>query len=299
MPPAVAPLSAMPRPSGVRPAWSAPMTPAIAHSESSLTAQSAKVTSSAKPAIVCAAVAGDRRRADAAASAAGAAAWSTTGADGSHAEVSSTASENTGERAEDADRGERPMSGTSARITVTTARFARPLNPATRSGLRNAASAAPDEETAPPAPMPPAIRPATTAAGTGTSAATPNPIVATASPMRATASRRGPGAELRDGEPGDRGSEQCAGDDPARGEHVGSERGLRRGDHVRREVDAEVAGDADPERGDGAGQPQRDADGGEGWVGRLQTGEASRWREFGTRRRCARAKRMVFVYYAY
>ena len=122
---------------------------------------------------------------------AGAAAWSTTGADGSHADVNSTASENSAS-VPNTLIGTSGSSGTSARITVTTARFARPLNPATRSGLMKAASAAPDDETAPPAPMPPTSRPATTTPGAGARAAAPKPAAATTRPTRATSSRCGP-----------------------------------------------------------------------------------------------------------
>ena len=124
----------------------------------------------------------------------------TIGAAGNQAVVSSIAAENPASTPKTL-TGARPMIGTTARITVITARFARPFHPATRSGLRNAASAAPEDATAPPAPMPPAMSPATTAAGAGTSAAAPKPIVATTRPMRATASRRGPAQSLATARP--------------------------------------------------------------------------------------------------
>ncbi|GHD03235.1 hypothetical protein GCM10008096_09280 [Zhihengliuella salsuginis] len=63
----------------------------------------------------------------------------------------------------------------------------------------------------------------------------------------------GPGAPRCDGEPDDGGQQEHPRDDPPRGQEGEASSVLERGDHVGRQVDAEVAGDADEEgRGRGA-----------------------------------------------
>ena len=237
MPPAVAPLSAMPRPSGVSAACSAPMTPAIAHSESS-TAQSAKQTSSAMPAIVMRVETGEPG--DRMSRVPPCGATSTMGAAGSQAVVSSIAAENPASTPNTL-TGASPMIGTIARITVMTAvrEAVPPGHPlgvqerrerGARRGDRAArADAARDQS-------------GNHGGRHGDERGDAESDRCDGEPDAGDREPTGTGAELRDGEPGDRGREQCGVAIQLAVSTSAPSAACRRGDHVRREVDAEVAG---------------------------------------------------------